>query len=147
MFCSHSELVGGCSSPTGSNGSFRTFPHPSSPHRPACQDTARSPQLLIYLGEKWLRCHPGENRMETTGQAHTRNRSGCFPEQYRGILANTLWSAHQVHFSRANIKMTFLPEHKCCEFKNSFFLHGRQRGLFPANSLCSFFAFTTILLD
>lgn len=44
---------------------------------------------------------------------------------------------YHIQFPRANIKVAFLPEHKYWGFEKSFFLPGRQRGLFPAASFSS----------
>lgn len=46
--------------------------------------------------------------------------------------------AYQRQFSRANVKVAFLPGHEYREFKKSFFLPGGRGGLFPATSFPSF---------
>lgn len=46
--------------------------------------------------------------------------------------------AYPIWFTRANMKVTFLPEHRYEEFKTPIFLPRRQSGLFPACPFCSF---------
>lgn len=46
--------------------------------------------------------------------------------------------AYPIWYTRANMKVTFLPEHRYGEFKTPIFLPRRQSGLFPARPFCSF---------